>query len=204
MPLKIKSLLYSLISGFFLVVFWVYINQMKTEANLPISEIMDFINENDAETQRENIEFANTDIKPVSTPTEFPDTNTPVSIPISIPDTNTPISIPVKTPVKKKTGNVIGGGNVIRGGQYKDGDYQATSPTPWGDISIDISVVNGRWNKIQYLQIPDSPPSQYAASYLAKQAIAAQGASIDGVSGATYIAEAFRDDLIQIVQQSKI
>lgn len=134
MTLKIKSVLYSVVSGLFLVLFWVFINQMKGQS---ISDIVDLPNQT--------------------------------------------------------SGNTL----------YHDGNYQATSPTPWGDVSIDISVSNGRWNKIKYLQFPDSPPSQYAASYLAKQAMAAQNASIDGVSGATYISEAFRDDLTQIIQQSQ-
>lgn len=240
MTLKIKSVLYSIISGLFLIVFWVYVNQMKTEAKLPFSEVLDFVNENKAETQQENIQpdpnqtpststiadtsttsgtdLTNTEVlnqiidqtshntlpiltpdptstpSPtyVSTPTSTPSptyASTPTSIPTTIP--TLPTTTPVKIPVKRKAG------------PYTDGDYQATSYTPWGDVSINITVSNGRWSILNYLQIPDSPPSQYAASYLAKQAIAAQGASIDGVSGATYISDAFRDDLSQIVQQSK-
>lgn len=135
MILKNKSTLYSTISGLFLIVFWIYINQTKTQANLSITEILDFTKTNS--------------------------------------------------------------------GPYKDGDYQAASETPWGAVTIEITINNGRWSKLKYLKIPDSPPSQYAASYLADQAMTTQGASVDSVSGATYTSDAFRDDLNQIIQQSK-
>lgn len=234
MTLKNKSLLYSVINGLFLLFFWVYVNQMKTEAKLPISEILDFTNENSTETQLENttpqagqtaapstiadtsptistdtssnalnqiIDQTSQNILTIPTPsttftpsidTSIPTPAIPIPTPTPTPTPTQPVvTAPPKIPVKRKSGI------------YNDGSYQATSYTPWGDVSIDMTVVNGRWSTINYLQIPDSPPSQYAASYLANQALAAQGASIDGVSGATYISDAFRDDLSQIVQQSK-
>jgi len=88
-------------------------------------------------------------------------------------------------------------------GTYKDGTYRATSQTPWGDYTISIDVKNGRWNKVNTITAPDSPPSQYAAPLLAAQALQSQSANIDGISGATYVSQAFADDLTQIIQQSQ-
>jgi uncharacterized protein with FMN-binding domain len=88
-------------------------------------------------------------------------------------------------------------------GPYKNGTYEASSPTPWGDMSISVVIKNGNWSNINSLKIPDSPPSQHASTLLAQQALQAQNSSINGVSGATMTTGAFRDDLNQIIQQSK-
>lgn len=212
-----KSILYSIFGGLLIIVFWVYINQIKSESQLPFWDIMDFANETDSETTQENLEYTTaqtpTDTQqsnatvtdqnnqPASTQLQTPITwepAPPTPTPRQTPQPNHTVTTPQPTPqqtppiVKKPLGS------------YNDGTYEATSSTPWGDMSVSIIVKNGKWSNIRYLQIPDSPPSQYAASYLAQQALQKQNASIDGVSGATYTTEAFRDDLNQIVQQSKI
>ncbi len=88
--------------------------------------------------------------------------------------------------------------------KFKDGVYQATSQTFWGPLTVQVTVSGGVWSEVRALVVPNSPPSQYAAPYLAQQALAAQNSAIDGVSGATYASNAFRDDLAKIVQQSKL
>lgn len=88
-------------------------------------------------------------------------------------------------------------------GNYRDGAYTASSGSPWGLMTIEVTVAGGKWTDIKNLAIPDSPPSYYAVTYLVQQALAAQGAQIDGVSGATYTSDAFRDDLAQIVALSQ-
>lgn len=92
---------------------------------------------------------------------------------------------------------------ITRLGTYKDGVYKASSDIPWGTLTIGVTVKNGQWTSVKPIKIPASPPSIYAASYLAKQAMQAQNDLIDGVSGATYTSDAFRDDLKQIIAQSK-
>ena len=86
---------------------------------------------------------------------------------------------------------------------YRDGVYRATSQAPWGPMTIEITVSGGRWTGIQTVEVPNSPPSRYAVTDLVQQALRAQSAVIDGVSGATYASDAFRDDLRQIVALSK-
>ena len=94
-------------------------------------------------------------------------------------------------------------GGQASSGTYKDGSYIAATPTHWGDLSISVIIKNGNWSNINYLKIPDSQPSQFASTYLIQQALQTQKAAIDGVSGATFTSKAFRDDLTQIIQQSK-
>lgn len=86
---------------------------------------------------------------------------------------------------------------------YGDGVYRATSQAPWGPMTIEVTVSGGKWTGITNVDVPNSPPSYRAAPLLVQQALQAQSAQIDGVSGATYTSDAFRDDLKQIVQLSK-
>lgn len=88
--------------------------------------------------------------------------------------------------------------------KYQDGTYEAGNMTPWGEMAIKITVQDGQWKDIALAKIPDSPPSYYAVKKLVRQALQAQSDEINGVSGATYASMAFRDDLAEIVRQSKL
>jgi uncharacterized protein with FMN-binding domain len=88
-------------------------------------------------------------------------------------------------------------------GIYRDGAYSATAQAPWGTMSIKVTVAGGKWTSFETPAIPDSPPSYRAVPLLVQQALQAQSADINGVSGATYTSDAFRDDLRQIVALSK-
>lgn len=193
--MKALTAFYSIVGGLVLVVFWIYTTQIKTEGQLPFWDIVDFANENQAETSQEQID---NNIANVPTPEQQPVIPTPTQPQPTVVPQPQPIVTPPPQPVvaappppKKPLG------------PYNDGSYTASSQTPWGTIEIALIVKNGQWSNVRYLQIPDSPPSQYAVSYLAKQALQAQNQNIDGVSGATYTSDAFRDVLSQIVQQSK-
>ena len=210
--MKAQAQLFSVMGGLMLMLFWIYINQLKTEAKLPFWDIVDFANENEAEDTQEKIDNNIVDVN--TSDSQSTQTITPVIIPV-LPDNTSTIPIPIgaipetASPAPAVTPTVVAVKPKIAApkkplGPYTDGNYTATSYTPWGDIGISMQVKNGKWSNIRYLSIPDSPPSQYASSYLAKQALQAQDANIDGVSGATYTSDAFRDDLSQIVQQSKV
>jgi len=88
-------------------------------------------------------------------------------------------------------------------GNYRDGTYSASAGAPWGPMTIEVTVAGGKWTAIKNVAIPDSPPSYYAVTYLVQQALQAQNEKIDGVSGATYTSNAYRDYLQQIVALSK-
>lgn len=88
--------------------------------------------------------------------------------------------------------------------KYQDGTYESGSMTPWGEMAIKVIIQDGRWKDITLAHIPDSPPSYYSVKKLVQQALQAQNDEINGVSGATYTSMAFRDDLTDIVRQSKL
>ncbi|MBI5356515.1 FMN-binding protein [Candidatus Collierbacteria bacterium] len=170
-----RSIIFSLLGGSALILLWLSLEQIKTEPKLPFWDITDIYNENETEDLLEKQQLQT---KPQA----------------GQPRTRNPQSPP--SPAVQVT-------QAPRLGPYKDGIYKASSGTPWGKTTIAIKIVNGKWENINLTEIPNSPPSQYAASFLANQALKAQNGKIDGVSGATYTSNAFRDDLNQIAAQSK-
>lgn len=168
-----RSIMFSLLGGSILILFWLSLEQIKTEPQLPFWDITDIYNENETEDRLEKQEL----------------------------QTRIQSDQPQKPQVSPSPAAQIT--QAPRLGPYKDGIYKATSGTPWGKTTIAIKIVNGKWENINLIEIPNSPPSQYAASFLANQALKAQNGKIDGVSGATYTSNAFRDNLNQIVAQSK-
>ncbi len=77
-----------------------------------------------------------------------------------------------------------------------------TVSSPYGLTSSAIKVQNGRIIAVTMPQVPNSPPSQYAKPYLIAQAIQAGSANIQGVSGATYTSNAFRQSLENAIAQA--
>jgi len=72
--------------------------------------------------------------------------------------------------------------------------------TRWGPVQIAATIDNGQLTSVQLLQLPSGDPhsasiSQYSGPMLVEQALAAQSANVDGVSGATYTSDGFRRSL---------
>jgi uncharacterized protein with FMN-binding domain len=86
-------------------------------------------------------------------------------------------------------------------GQYKDGTY--TGPTVnafYGYVQVEADVQNGQLTDVKFLQYPsDRRTSQrinnVAMPWLTSEAIQAQSANVDIVSGATLTSEAFARSL---------
>ena len=92
-------------------------------------------------------------------------------------------------------------------GQYKDGSY--TGPTVnafYGYVQVEADVQNGQLANVKFLQYPsDRRTSQrinnVAMPWLTSEAIQAQSANVDIISGATLTSEAFARSL-QVALQS--
>jgi uncharacterized protein with FMN-binding domain len=90
---------------------------------------------------------------------------------------------------------------VVASGQFKDGQY--TGPrvnADWGWVQVEATVQNGQLSDVQFLQYPsDRRTSQRINSivmpYLQTEAIQAQSANVDLISGATLTSEAFIESL---------
>lgn len=107
-------------------------------------------------------------------------------------------TVPVQTPTSKK-----------QSGQYTDGSYTGSSADAYyGAVQIEAIVRNGQLADVKFLQYPNSHSTsvfinQQAMPYLIQEAIQAQNANIDGVSGATFTSQAFVQSLASALAQAK-
>jgi uncharacterized protein with FMN-binding domain len=89
------------------------------------------------------------------------------------------------------------------GGTSRAGSQTLAGPvvsTRWGPVQVEITVDGGRLTDVAALQLPDGDRrsaniSTRVEPTLRTQALAAQSASIDGVSGATYTTIAYARSL---------
>ncbi|WP_030166293.1 FMN-binding protein [Streptomyces sp. NRRL S-813] len=75
-----------------------------------------------------------------------------------------------------------------------------TAQTRWGPVQVRITLKNGRITDVTAVSYPtDNPRDQeinsYALPELRREALAAQSADIDSVSGATYTSDGYRQSL---------
>ncbi|MFJ3774771.1 FMN-binding protein [Streptomyces sp. NPDC090075] len=90
-----------------------------------------------------------------------------------------------------------GGSTKSTGSKTVTGD---TVQTRWGPVQVRITVKNGKITDVTALQYPsDNPRDQeinsYALPQLRSEALSAQSASIDTVSGATYTSQGYQQSL---------
>jgi uncharacterized protein with FMN-binding domain len=69
----------------------------------------------------------------------------------------------------------------------------------YGDVQVQVTIQNGKITDVQALSLPSGGHSgrisDYVGPILRSQALSAQSASIDGVSGATYTSQAYAQSL---------
>ena len=94
-------------------------------------------------------------------------------------------------------------------GIYKDGTYTGTTYNAYyGNVQVSVSIQNGLISDIQFLRYPnDRSQSAYISSvatpYLKQEAIQAQSANVNIVSGATMTSMAFMKSLNSALNQAK-
>lgn len=92
-------------------------------------------------------------------------------------------------------------------GAYQDGTVTgAVISTRYGDVQVEVTISGGAIADVTALQLPDGDRrSQSIASaaepILREEALAAQSASIDLLSGATYTSEAYAESLQSALDQ---
>lgn len=146
--------------------------------------------------------FGNDDSNP------FGENSTPRTTLVSTPKTttttkpnttlvSTPKTIPVvTTPPKPK-------------GLYTDGTYTGSNEYAYsGYVKVTAVISNGRLSNIQYPATEAGPRTSqriydYSMPQLKSEAISAQSANINGVSGATYTSDAFKQSLAYALTQAK-
>lgn len=92
---------------------------------------------------------------------------------------------------------------------YKDGTYTGTSADAfYGNIQVKATVASGKISDVVFLQYPNDRDesrqiNESAMPYLKQEAIAAQSAAVDIVSGATDSSKAFQESLASALTQAK-
>ena len=95
------------------------------------------------------------------------------------------------------------------GSLYKDGSYTGSvADAQWGVVQVKAIIQNGKITDVQFLQYPnDRGRSIYINSIadpqLSSEAIQAQSANVDIVTGATDSSEAFMQSLSDALSQAR-
>jgi uncharacterized protein with FMN-binding domain len=94
------------------------------------------------------------------------------------------------------------------GSQYRDGTYTGgEADAQWGFVQVKVVVSHGKITDVQFLDYPnDRSRSRYINSIadpeLANEAIQAQSAQVDIITGATDSSEAFMQSLADALSQA--
>ena len=84
----------------------------------------------------------------------------------------------------------------------------STVATRYGDVAVEVTVASGKITAVQAVSLPSGGRSgqisAYAGPVLASEALTAQSASIDIVSGATYTSQAYAQSLQSALDQAGI
>jgi len=92
---------------------------------------------------------------------------------------------------------------------YKDGSYTGDAADAfYGNIQVKATIANGKISDVIFLQYPNDRRNSvmindYAMPILKQQAIQAQSAHVDGVSGATDSSQAFIESLGSALDKAK-
>jgi uncharacterized protein with FMN-binding domain len=129
-------------------------------------------------------------------PTTSASTTTPTT---STPTTTTP------TTTTPSTGTTSS--NTTSG--YKDGTYNGSLENAfYGNVEVSATISGGKITNVKFLQYPnDSPNSQdinqQAMPYLQQEAIQAQSANVNIISGATLTSQAFIQSLSSALSKAQ-
>ncbi len=124
-------------------------------------------------------------LSPAPTPTEI--------IPTNVPTGNAPL--PTARPTTASG--------------FKDGQYTGSvADAYYGNIQVAIVIANGRISDVKFLQYPNDRGhsiliNTYAMPFLRQEAINAQSATVDIISGATDTSQAFIESLSNALSQAK-
>ena len=92
---------------------------------------------------------------------------------------------------------------------YKDGTYTGSvADAQWGNVQVQVEIQNGKMTHITFLQYPNERErsimiNSQADPELISEAISAQSATVDVVTGATDSSEAFMQSLADALSQAQ-
>ncbi len=95
------------------------------------------------------------------------------------------------------------------GSGYRDGTYTGPSvDVNWGLVQVQTTIQGGKITNVQFLQYPNERNTSvrinsFAVPQLEQEAIQAQSANVDIVTGATLTSEGFQQSLQDALNQAK-
>jgi uncharacterized protein with FMN-binding domain len=104
--------------------------------------------------------------------------------------------------------NPAGSPSAVPGATAASGSFTGPDvPNRYGDVQVRVSVVNGRITDVKAVQLPSDRAqsayiSQVAGPLLRDEALQAQSAKIDVISGATYTSESYAQSMESALQQA--
>ena len=177
-------------------VFYVFLQRGKSPELAALPTPVVAVNTNSSSSLLDVPVASNTTPGPASPPDPTP--TTPVATPQPKP-TPAPTPAPIATPPPSPKNNSI----------YADGAYVGNSADAYyGNIQVKAIIQNGRITDVQFLDYPhDRRTSQMinsqAMPYLTSEAIQAQSAQVDIVSGATDSSMAFIQSLTSALAKAR-
>jgi hypothetical protein len=118
---------------------------------------------------------------------------------------------PVATPASSSGSTSSGSSGSGASGSGPPGSGSQTvvgvdAPNQYGDVQVQVTSSGGQITAVTAVSLPSGDPrsqqiSTVAGPQLASQALAAQSASIDGVSGATYTSDSYETSLQSAIDQ---
>ena len=99
-----------------------------------------------------------------------------------------------------------GGGTVTSNGSFSGQLTGQAVDIPFGTVQVKVTMQNGKITDVQALQLPrgghSGQISSYAAPQLRSEALRAQSANIDTISGATYTSQGYAQSLQSALSQA--
>jgi len=149
---------------------------------------------------------SNEALSQISLATPTPEiTSTPTPTPTSEPtttDSPTPTAETTPTPTATPTASPT------PGGKYKNGTYTGVAANAfYGNIQVKVTISGGKITAVNFLQYPNDRGTsvqinKQAMPLLQQEAIAAQSADVNGVSGASDTSQAFIESLSSALSQA--
>ena len=122
-------------------------------------------------------------------------------LPSAAPTSAQPIATAMPTSISTPTSTSAG--------KYKNGTFTGSvADANYGSIQVQIIVQSGLLAQVKFLQYPNERSTsrqinEQAMPYLQQEAIKAQSAQVDGVSGASYTSGAFIESLSSALNQAR-
>jgi uncharacterized protein with FMN-binding domain len=120
-----------------------------------------------------------------------------------------PASTGASTTTSSSGSSSAGGSSTSSAGGSSTTVTGGSAQTQWGPVQVQITVAGGKITDVRAVQYPngngrDQEINSYALPVLAQEALAAQSANIDHVSGATVTSDGYVQSLQSAIDQANL